>query len=66
MLELLENWHTPTRSIIVATHDLNLVPDLADECIVLDHGKVLAQGTPKEILKDAEVLARANLVDARR
>ena len=66
MLELLENWHTPSRSIVVATHDLHLVADLADECVVLDHGKVLAQGTPKEILKDTDVLTRANLVDARR
>lgn len=66
MLELLGRWHSRERTMVVATHDLNLVRDLADECIVLDHGSVLAQGAAAEVLDNADLLHRANLIDAGR
>ena len=62
MVELLQRWHAPGRSIVFATHDLHLVSQIADECVVLDHGQVLAAGTPAQIVNDPELLHRANLI----
>jgi len=38
-----------TLTVIVIEHDMDIVLDLADRIIVLDYGRVLAQGTPAEI-----------------
>ena len=38
-----------TLTVIVIEHDMDIVLDLADCIIVLDYGRVLAQGTPAEI-----------------
>jgi branched-chain amino acid transport system ATP-binding protein len=38
-----------TLIVIVIEHDMDIVLDLADRIIVLDYGRVLAQGTPAEI-----------------
>ena len=35
---------------------MNFVMDLADYIYVLDYGKVIAKGKPKEIQKDKKVL----------
>jgi branched-chain amino acid transport system ATP-binding protein len=36
-------------TVIVIEHDMDIVLDFADRIIVLDYGRVLAQGTPAEI-----------------
>ena len=41
---------------LVVTHHLNLAARYADAMILLDRGRLIAQGTPKEVLK-AEVLS---------
>jgi len=33
-------------------HDLNLAAMLADEIVALDRGRVVAQGTPSEVITD--------------
>lgn len=38
------------RAVLVATHDLNLAAGFADRVVLLDHGRVHAQGTPQEVL----------------
>ena len=38
-----------TLTVIVIEHDMDIVLDLADRVIVLDYGRVLAQGTPADI-----------------
>jgi cobalt/nickel transport system ATP-binding protein len=54
------------RTVITATHDLNIVGHIADRCQVLAAGRVVAAGTPQEILHDQELLRRTNLVHAHR
>ncbi|AEH45933.1 ABC transporter related protein [Thermodesulfatator indicus DSM 15286] len=44
-------------TILLVEHDMNLVMDLADEVIVLDMGRKIAQGTPREIQRNPEVIA---------
>lgn len=56
LIELLRSFqHTK----IVATHDLELVVEVCSRVVVLDDGKVMADGTPREILGD-ECLMRAH------
>lgn len=49
------------RTIVAATHDLDIVEDIADFVLVLDRGRVAGAGTPTEILADADLLHRTHL-----
>jgi cobalt/nickel transport system ATP-binding protein len=52
------------RTLVTATHDLDIVEDIADQVIVLDAGKVVRTGTPAEILSDEELLVKTHLAHA--
>jgi ABC-type branched-subunit amino acid transport system ATPase component/ABC-type branched-subunit amino acid transport system permease subunit len=43
-------------TILMIEHKLNVVNEIADKVIVLDHGDKIAEGTPKEIHANKEVL----------
>ncbi|PIU64982.1 MAG: cobalt ABC transporter ATP-binding protein [Armatimonadetes bacterium CG07_land_8_20_14_0_80_59_28] len=47
---------------LVATHDLELVAALCERCIVMDEGRVVAQGATGEILSDVDLLRRHGLL----
>jgi cobalt/nickel transport system ATP-binding protein len=67
LLELLEELHGAGLTMVTATHDLELVPHLADRAIVLgeDH-RVAADGPVRAVLTDTELLVRVNLIHAHR
>ncbi|MFH0965456.1 MAG: ATP-binding cassette domain-containing protein [Planctomycetota bacterium] len=46
---------------LIATHDLELLVELADEVIVLDAGKLVVQGDARRVLADRSTLARHGL-----
>ncbi len=48
-------------SQIIATHDLELVVELCSRVIVLDQGRIRADGPTREILSDAALMARHGL-----
>ena len=52
------------RTIVTATHDLDLVDDIADYVFVLDNGKLAGAGTPSEILANEALLRRTHLAHA--
>jgi len=54
------------RTVITATHDLDIVEDIADRCIVMQSGRVVASGNPADILRDVELLTRTHLTHAHR
>jgi cobalt/nickel transport system ATP-binding protein len=66
MIDLLIGWGDGNKTVITATHDLGLVEDIADVCVILQSGAVAAQGSPAELLADQALLTRANLVHAHR
>ena len=43
-------------SVILIEHDMELVMDIADRIVVLDFGRVIADGPPGEIGKDPQVI----------
>jgi cobalt/nickel transport system ATP-binding protein len=50
--------------VITATHDLDIVEDIADRCFVLRSGCLAAAGAANEILDDAALCASAHIAHA--
>ncbi|MFN3653668.1 MAG: energy-coupling factor ABC transporter ATP-binding protein [Armatimonadota bacterium] len=46
---------------LIATHDLEFAAELFDRVAVLYEGELAAEGTPREILSDAELMERTGL-----
>ena len=66
LIDLIQDWKSSSKTVITATHQLEIVDDIASRVVVLEAGSVAATGTPAEILSNYEVLLRANLVHAHR
>lgn len=43
-------------SVLLVEHDMNLVMGISDKVVVLNYGRKIAEGTPREIQKNEEVL----------
>ena len=66
VLDLMQQWKGTAKTVITATHQLEIVEDIADRVYVLEAGTVIAEGNPAEILSNADLLLRANLIHAHR
>lgn len=66
LIDLIQNWKGSSKTIVTATHQLEIVEDIAERIVVLEQGSITATGTPQEILSSQELLLRANLVHAHR
>ncbi|HEY3281656.1 MAG TPA: ABC transporter ATP-binding protein [Armatimonadota bacterium] len=65
LLEILNQLHQAGMTLITATHDLTLLPHLADRALVLDEAHHLAQDAPTdEVLASTELLLTVNLIHA--
>lgn len=62
LIELVNEWKTPEKTVITATHQLDLVEELADIVYVMESGSIVATGTPAEILGNTDLLIQANLI----
>lgn len=49
------------KTFIIATHDLDMILDCCEKVIILQDGKVIAEGKSQELLRDKEILEKANL-----
>jgi cobalt/nickel transport system ATP-binding protein len=66
MIDLLADFDRAGKTVVTATHDLGIIEDIADQCHILDAGRIVASGRPQEILADLPLLQRTNLVHAHR
>jgi len=65
LLELLESLHAAGMTLITATHDLTLVPHLADRALVLsENHRLVADAPAMHILDDLDLLLSVNLIHA--
>jgi len=44
-------------TVLLVDHDMDLVMEISDEVAVLDHGVKIAEGSPREVQRDPEVIA---------
>ncbi|WP_414683121.1 ABC transporter ATP-binding protein [Microbacterium sp. UBA837] len=61
LLGLLRDLNREGTTIIVVTHDMQLVAEYADRVAVMESGRLTACGAPGEVFADAELIARAGL-----
>jgi cobalt/nickel transport system ATP-binding protein len=50
------------KTVITATHDLDIVEDIADDCRIFQDGRVVASGPPPEIMNNTLLLEQTNLL----
>ncbi|KUO51729.1 MAG: ABC transporter [Desulfitibacter sp. BRH_c19] len=48
-------------TLIITTHNMDLVPYIADTIYLIDEGKIKSKGSPRKILNDIEMIKKANL-----
>jgi cobalt/nickel transport system ATP-binding protein len=48
-------------TLIFATHDVDIVPLLADRVVLMEHGSIQFNGTPTEAFREKDLLGRLNL-----
>jgi cobalt/nickel transport system ATP-binding protein len=66
VIELLESWDNGRKTIITATHQLEILGEISGRAVVLEHGAVVADATPSEVLANTELLESANLIHSHR
>lgn len=66
MIDLLMAWGSGVKTIVTATHDLDIVEDIADRCYILQDGRIAATGAPCDVLRDTPLLRRTRLLHAHR
>ncbi len=65
LLEILEQLSAAGLTLITATHDLELIPHLADRALVLDEAhRLVADAPAAQILHDEKLLLNVNLIHA--
>lgn len=47
--DFIRDFQKKNATIILTTHNMEEADDLSDELIIIDNGKIIAQGTPKEL-----------------
>ncbi len=50
------------RTVVMVTHHLDLVAEVADSVVVLDHGRVVETGTPQKVLENPSAQRTADFV----
>jgi cobalt/nickel transport system ATP-binding protein len=58
---LIQFLQTYPAACLIATHDLELVVEVCQRVVVLDAGRLVATGTPREVLRDAPLMERHGL-----
>ena len=61
IMEFLEEMHQKGHTIVMITHDMQLMLDYSDRALVMVDGKLIADTDPASLLSNPELLVKANL-----
>jgi len=56
ILELIQKYKKANLTIILATHDVDILPILVDRCILIDKGEIICENPVQDVLTDHELL----------
>jgi ABC-type branched-subunit amino acid transport system ATPase component len=56
LVEQLRAWIAEGRTVLLTDHEMAIMMELCQEIYVLDHGEVIAHGTPAEVRADEHVM----------
>lgn len=62
VMEIVARLHREGKTIVMVCHDMEVVGDYAQRIVVMTRGELVAQGPTFQLLRDPEVLRRADLV----
>ena len=62
MMDMVKKLNTDYgKTIVVITHDMSIAAEYSDRIITMHNGTIIAQGTPREVFKEEEMLNSSNL-----
>lgn len=61
ILRILYELNREGMTIIISTHDVDLVPLYAYEVYIISEGKIIKRGSPQEVFEDVGTIRKANL-----
>lgn len=61
IMEFLNELNRAGQTIVMVTHDMQLMLDYSDRALVVVDGQIIGDAQPSEILSDAAIMAAANL-----
>ena len=61
IMEFLEELHQKGHTIVMITHDMQLMLDYSDRALVMVDGELIADTDPASLLSNSELLVKANL-----
>jgi len=61
LIEMLNELNKDGATVLVSTHDVEALPELADKVVVVSQGSVLGEGKTFDVLQDMKLLGLANL-----
>ena len=54
VLNVMKDLAKQHRTMILVTHEMGFAREVADRVVFMDHGQIIAQGTPEEIFEKTE------------
>jgi len=61
IMEMLDELNLYGKTVIIATHDVELAYRWADQVVLMDSGMVLRQGPPEDVFSETRILRRARM-----
>jgi len=61
MMRLMRELHAGGRTIVIITHDMNIVAEFAERAVVMAGGRIVADGTAAEVFSQDAALREADL-----
>lgn len=62
IVNLIASWKAGSKTVITATHELDMLEEIADRCCVLESGRLVADEKPLALLHNIALLERTSLI----
>ncbi|MNO84621.1 L-cystine import ATP-binding protein TcyC [compost metagenome] len=53
VLKVIKSLASEGRTMVVVTHEMKFAEEVADQVILMDHGVIVEQGTPQQVLRQS-------------